>query len=55
MHGPYWQWAAKIDGKTLTRRLGHSEAELYQEWTANEPQLRAIITSMRQVAAKAKD
>ena len=19
MHGPYWQWTAKIDGKTLTR------------------------------------
>jgi len=55
MHGPYWQWTAKIDGKTVTRRLSQSEAELYQEWIANDRQLRAIITSMRQVAAKATE
>jgi hypothetical protein len=30
-------------------------AELYQEWIANDRQLRAIITQMRQVAAKATD
>ena len=53
MHGPYWQWTAKIEGKTVTRRLSQSEAELYQEWIANDRQLRAIITQMRQVAAKA--
>jgi hypothetical protein len=55
MHGPYWQWTAKIDGKTVTRRLSQSEAELYQEWIANDRQLRAIITQMRQVAAKATE
>jgi hypothetical protein len=55
MHGPYWQWTAKIDGRTVTRRHSQSEAELYQEWIANEPQLRAIITQMRQVAAKATE
>ena len=21
LHGPYWQWTAKINGKTVTRRL----------------------------------
>lgn len=21
LHGPYWQWTAKIDGKTVNRRL----------------------------------
>jgi hypothetical protein len=55
MHGPYWQWTAKIDGKTLTRRLSQTEAELYQEWIANDSQLRAIITQMRKVAAKATE
>jgi hypothetical protein len=55
MHGPYWQWTAKIDGKTVTRRLSQSEAELYQEWITNDLQLRAIITQMRQVAAKATE
>ena len=55
LHGPYWQWTAKINGKTVTRRLSQSEAELYQEWIANDRQLRAIITQMRQVAAKATE
>ena len=53
MHGPYWQWTAKIDGKTVTRRLSETEAALYQEWIDNDRQLRAIITQMRQVAANA--
>ena len=53
MHGPYWQWTAKVNGKTVTRRLNDTEAALYQEWIANDRQLRALITQMRQVAAEA--
>lgn len=53
MHGPYWQWTAKVDGKTVTRRLSQAEAELYQEWIANDRQLRALIAAMRDVAGKA--
>lgn len=55
MHGPYWQWSAKVDGKTVTRRLSQAEAELYQEWIANDRQLRALIARMRKVAAKATE
>lgn len=51
--GPYYQWTAKIDGKTVTRRLSPAEAELYQEWIGNDRQLRALIKQMREVAAKA--
>lgn len=52
-HGPYYQWSAKVNGKTVTRRLNQTEAELYQEWIDNDRQLRAVITEMRQIAAKA--
>ncbi|MBI2705095.1 MAG: hypothetical protein HYX32_07390 [Actinobacteria bacterium] len=52
-HGPYDQWTAKINGKTVTRRLSPAEAELYNEWIANDRQLRRIIKQMRQIAAKA--
>ena len=55
MHGPYWQWTAKVDGKTVTRRLSQTEAELYQEWIDNDRRLRAITAQMREVAAKASD
>ena len=53
-HGPYHQWTAKVDGKTVTRRLSDQEARLYQEWIANDRQLRKVIQQMRQVAAKAR-
>lgn len=55
LHGPYWQWTAKIDGKTVTRRLSNTEAELYQEWIDNDRRHRAIVTKMREVAAKASE
>lgn len=52
-HGPYYQWTAKVDGKTVTRRLNAQEATLYQEWIANDRRMRKLIQQMRQVAAKA--
>lgn len=54
-HGPYWQWTAKVDGKTVTRRLSETEAGLYQQWIDNDRQLRAVIDRMRQVATKATE
>jgi len=54
-HGPYWQWTAKVNGKTVTRRLSEPQARLYQEWIDNDRTLRALIAEMRQVAAKATE
>ena len=55
LHGPYWQWTAKVDGKTVNRRLTQAEAERYQEWIANDRRHRALVTKMREVAAKATE
>ena len=54
-HGPYWQWTAKLNGKTVTRRLSAREAELYQEWIGNDRRVRALLDQMRTVAAKAAE
>ena len=54
-HGPYYQWTAKVNGKTVTRRLSEAEAELYQEWIDNDRRMRRLIAQMRQVAAKAAE
>src|SRR5437764_15307663 len=54
-HGPYYQWTAKVNGKTVTRRLSATEAELYEEWIANDRPLRDPIQQMRQIAAKATE
>lgn len=52
-HGPYWQWTAKVNGKTVTRRLSAEQAALYQEWIDNDRRLRALVDEMRQVSATA--
>ena len=55
MHGPYWQWTAKVNGKTVNRRFNETQATLYQEWIANDRQLRDVITQMRHIAAAATE
>jgi hypothetical protein len=52
-HGPYFQWTAKVGGKTVNRRLSAREAELYKEWIGNDRRLRALIDELRVVAEKA--
>jgi hypothetical protein len=54
-HGPYYQWTAKVNGKTVTRRLSANEAKLYQEWIDNDRRMRRVIAQMRQVASKASE
>jgi len=54
-HGPYWQLTRKIDGKTTTRRLTPSEADLYRTWIDNDRHMRHIINQMRTVSAKAAE
>ena len=53
LHGPYWHWTAKVDGKTVNRRLSPREAELYTEWINNDRRARALLSQMRALAAKA--
>ncbi len=36
-HGPYYQWTAEVDGKTVTRRLSGREAQLYREADRQRP------------------
>ena len=53
LHGPYWHWSAKVDGKTINRRLDDREAALYSEWIDNDRRARDLLSQMRQLAAKA--
>ena len=52
-HGPYLQWKAKVNGKTVNRRLSARETELYREWIGNDRRPRALIGELRRVAEKA--
>jgi hypothetical protein len=53
LHGPYWLFTAKINAKTVNKRLSDNEARLYQEWIANDRKARALLSQMREVAAQA--
>jgi hypothetical protein len=54
-HGPYYQWSRALSGKTVSRRLNQTEAELYQSWIANRRRLEQIIAQMEQTSAAASD
>jgi hypothetical protein len=53
LHGPYWHWSAKVNGKTVNRRLSDREAVLYNEWIENDRRAKALLATMREVATKA--
>jgi hypothetical protein len=53
LHGPYWHFTAKVDGKTVNKRLSENEAHLYQEWIANDRKARELLAEMRDLAAQA--
>ena len=53
LHGPYWHWTAKVDGKTVNKRLTESEAQLYRQWIANDRTARSLLAEMRAIAAEA--
>lgn len=55
LHGPYWHLTAKVDSKTVNRRLTPQQAEIYRTWIANDRQARALLAQMRAIAAKATD
>ena len=55
LHGPYWQWTAKVAGRTVTRRLSNADALRYAEWIANDRQLRHTVEQMREVAEQARE
>lgn len=54
-HGPYYQWTAKLNGKTVNRRLTPREAELYQQWIDNDRRLHDVIDQIRAIAAQATE
>lgn len=53
LHGPYFQWTTKVEGKTRTVRLRPDEVPLYREWIANGRKLDQIIRNWEQTGLAA--
>jgi hypothetical protein len=46
LHGPYYQWTRKIDGKTVTRLLSTDQVQRYQDWFANAQRARQLLAEI---------
>ncbi len=53
LHGPYWQWSRRVQGKTVSRMLRDPQVPRYQEWIENGKRLDGIVTAMHDLAAQA--
>ena len=52
LHGPYYQWTRKVEGKTVTVRLTREQADLLASWIANGRQLNKIISQMERLSMR---
>jgi hypothetical protein len=52
LHGPYYSWTRKINGKTVTRTLSPEQARRYQPWFDNARELRTISAQLEGLSLK---
>jgi len=55
LHGPYYSWTRKIDGKTVTRLLSAQQAERYTPWFQDARKLRALIAQLEALSLQAAE
>jgi len=46
LHGPYYQWTRKIDGRTHTTLLTAEQVDRYQAWFDNAKTIRALTADL---------
>ncbi|MDX6721552.1 MAG: hypothetical protein QOJ63_3806, partial [Solirubrobacteraceae bacterium] len=46
LHGPYYSWTRKINGKTVTRTLTPDQTRSYQPWFDDARQLRTLAAEL---------
>lgn len=50
LHGPYYQWSRKINGKTVNLNLDSESAKKVQEWIQNNRKLRQLCRQMEEAS-----
>ena len=53
LHGPYFQWTMKVEGKTRTVRLTEDQAAIFQTWIDNDRRLRQILARWEDIGQDA--
>lgn len=55
LHGPFWSWTRKINGKTVTRRLTDTQLRDYQPWFDNARHLRTLTAELENLSLRVLD
>lgn len=55
LHGPYYLWTRKVDGKTVTRMLTDEQARRYQPWFDNAADLRRVVRELQGLSVRVFD
>jgi len=55
LHGPYYQWTRKLEGKTVTVRLSAQQAELLAGWIESGRELERVIAEMESLSLQATE
>jgi len=50
LHGPYYSWTRKIQGKTVTRTLSAEQAQRYGPWFDQARRLRALTAALEELS-----
>jgi hypothetical protein len=55
LHGPYWQWTRKKDGKTISRQVPDDQVDDYRQWINNHRRLRELVTELEDLTLAVAD
>lgn len=55
LHGPYWQWTAKVGGTTVTRNLSTQQVKRYREWMDNAQRVDQVVQELFELSAQADE
>ena len=55
LHGPYYEWTRKVQGKTVTVRLKEDKAKLLMEWIENKRRFYKIVSKIEHITLEAVD
>jgi len=53
LHGPYYQWTRKIEGKTVNISLPVESAKLVKDWIENNRKLRKLVQQLEKTSLAA--
>ena len=53
LHGPYYDWTRRVEGKTKTVRLTEDQASVIEEWISNMRRVEKIVSEIENISVQA--